>query len=637
LEITQLFQDIATFDNQTGAYTEIHQDSANAYLYSQSYTGLNISEVRTHQDSAHFQSYDSALGHNARFTAFGKGTLNSYASVADSMNSPKIVFGDANYKNSDITQVLTTTSNGDLTFTSGGGVTNDITWSVLSILNTPPGSPVTGDTYLVGTAGTGAWSGHNNQIATWNGSSWTFSTATTGDLLQNDNNNIVYKWTGTAWVQVGKAPWLIGLNAGVTNPKFGTSNNTGLGIYTNNTQRLGLSNAGAFTFNSLNGTGNQLMGLSSTGLASRVAIGSGLSLSGGTLSASGGSGSTVFDSLTIVNANKFGIFAANSESTNTTRAFEAVRYLIRQGGGTLYLNDTAGIYAMRVIIPAVSSDSICNIRILGATPPEQRAGTIGDNTSNPLPSKGVIIKSTATSGNGVIYVNASASVTVTLENLDIRTYDQPQISGVEILNGNRAVINNCFINTGIYNKSSAFPSTFTYGIRTPDLGNGASIYITNTTISGYYVGLSANEHTTGDNVNIYSCFRGLDIVAGFHAINFGRLGMYANNINVYCRGANAIRISELNIEHLDSLTETTSATAWQVTQADLKDTANLLTGNIKWWETHGTTGVHHEFTQVGGSSSKLQVTELGVAESGFLPRAAVIFTGTQLRQRDYLE
>jgi hypothetical protein len=49
----------ATFDNQTGAYTEIHQDSANAYLYSQSYTGLNISEVRTHQDSAHFQSYDS--------------------------------------------------------------------------------------------------------------------------------------------------------------------------------------------------------------------------------------------------------------------------------------------------------------------------------------------------------------------------------------------------------------------------------------------------------------------------------------------------------------------------------------------------------------------------------------------------
>jgi hypothetical protein len=196
---------------------------------------LNISEVRTHQDSAHFQSYDS-LGHNARFTAFGKGTLNSYASIADSLNSPKIVFGDANYKNSDITQVLTTNSNGDLTFTSGGGVTGDITWSVLSIINTPPGSPVSGDTYLVGTAGTGAWSGHNNQIATWNGSSWTFSTATTGDLLQNDNNNIVYKFNGTSWVQVGKAPWLIGLNAGVTNPKFGTSNNTGMGIYTNNTK-----------------------------------------------------------------------------------------------------------------------------------------------------------------------------------------------------------------------------------------------------------------------------------------------------------------------------------------------------------------------------------------------------------------
>jgi lysophospholipase L1-like esterase len=105
----------ATFDNQTGAYTEIHQDSANAYLYSQSYTGLNISEVRTHQDSAHFQSYDS-LGHNARFTAFGKGTLNSYASIADSLNSPKIVFGDANYKNTDSTKVLATNSVGDMVF-----------------------------------------------------------------------------------------------------------------------------------------------------------------------------------------------------------------------------------------------------------------------------------------------------------------------------------------------------------------------------------------------------------------------------------------------------------------------------------------------------------------------------------------
>jgi hypothetical protein len=210
-------------------------------------TGLNISEVRTHQDSAHFQSYDS-LGHNARFTAFGKGTLNSFASIADSMNSPKIVFGHANYKNSDTSKVLSTNSNGDLIFlTKGFGdaiSTGDVTWSVIDILNAPPGSPASGDTYLVGTAGTGSFSGHNNQIATWGGSSWSFSSATTGDLLQDDANSIIFKFNGTSWVQVGKAPWLIGLNAGITNPKFGTSNNTGLGIYTSNTQRIAVSNAG---------------------------------------------------------------------------------------------------------------------------------------------------------------------------------------------------------------------------------------------------------------------------------------------------------------------------------------------------------------------------------------------------------
>ncbi len=70
----------------------------------------------------------------------------------------------------------------------GGTVT--IQWSVLDILNAPPVSPTTGDVYLVGTAGTGAWSGHNNEITTWDGAAWTFQTATVGDLLNNADENL---------------------------------------------------------------------------------------------------------------------------------------------------------------------------------------------------------------------------------------------------------------------------------------------------------------------------------------------------------------------------------------------------------------------------------------------------------------
>lgn len=46
--------------------------------------------------------------------------------------------------------------------------------SVISISNTPPGSPFDGDRYIVGTSPTGAWVGHNNEIAAYVGTSWIY-------------------------------------------------------------------------------------------------------------------------------------------------------------------------------------------------------------------------------------------------------------------------------------------------------------------------------------------------------------------------------------------------------------------------------------------------------------------------------
>jgi len=42
------------------------------------------------------------------------------------------------------------------------------------ILNTPPGSPASGDEYLVGDTPTGAWGGHPGEFAEWSGAAWTF-------------------------------------------------------------------------------------------------------------------------------------------------------------------------------------------------------------------------------------------------------------------------------------------------------------------------------------------------------------------------------------------------------------------------------------------------------------------------------
>ncbi|MDQ0305354.1 DUF2793 domain-containing protein [Ancylobacter polymorphus] len=65
--------------------------------------------------------------------------------------------------------------------------------------NTPPGSPVTNDMYVVGTSPTGAWSGQANNLAQWTGSAWQFTAPTGGTTAVSEATNGVYIFSGTAW------------------------------------------------------------------------------------------------------------------------------------------------------------------------------------------------------------------------------------------------------------------------------------------------------------------------------------------------------------------------------------------------------------------------------------------------------
>lgn len=75
--------------------------------------------------------------------------------------------------------------------------------SALAIQNAPPGgTPSDGDVYIVGTSGSGLWSGHSNDIAYWVGpsSTWRFLLPRTGWLafVQSGPPKLWY-WSGTAW------------------------------------------------------------------------------------------------------------------------------------------------------------------------------------------------------------------------------------------------------------------------------------------------------------------------------------------------------------------------------------------------------------------------------------------------------
>jgi hypothetical protein len=73
---------------------------------------------------------------------------------------------------------------------------------VIDLLNTPPGSPSTGDRYIVSPIGTGDWAGQDNNIAEWSGSVWAFETPEEGWTVWADNPNKQYSYDedSTQWI-----------------------------------------------------------------------------------------------------------------------------------------------------------------------------------------------------------------------------------------------------------------------------------------------------------------------------------------------------------------------------------------------------------------------------------------------------
>lgn len=83
------------------------------------------------------------------------------------------------------------------------GVTiNHIEQSIVAITNDPPSGPTTGGMYIVGGNPTGDFVGHNNEVATWDGSAWTFETPANTWAAHIVDLNESYRFDGTTWVVI---------------------------------------------------------------------------------------------------------------------------------------------------------------------------------------------------------------------------------------------------------------------------------------------------------------------------------------------------------------------------------------------------------------------------------------------------
>lgn len=66
-------------------------------------------------------------------------------------------------------------------------------------LTAPPGGETEGDAYIVGGSATGAWSGHDDDIAVYHNSAWIFRTPEEGWFVFVRDENKYYTFDGAAW------------------------------------------------------------------------------------------------------------------------------------------------------------------------------------------------------------------------------------------------------------------------------------------------------------------------------------------------------------------------------------------------------------------------------------------------------
>lgn len=73
---------------------------------------------------------------------------------------------------------------------------------VIALQASPPMTGSAGDRYVVLPTATGAWTGHEQQIATWNGTTWVFETPAVGWCVSNLSDNYAYNFNGSVWAQL---------------------------------------------------------------------------------------------------------------------------------------------------------------------------------------------------------------------------------------------------------------------------------------------------------------------------------------------------------------------------------------------------------------------------------------------------
>ena len=293
--------------------------------------------------------------------------------------------------------------------------------------------------------------------------------------------------------------------------------------------------------------------------------------------------------------------AVGDDNTDNTKAFsDCLSDIIKAGGGKMFI--PSGIYRGRIIIPGTSD--WMTIEIEGENEPTPIFGTIG---AFKYSNTGTIIKCldkqgpaviTALNRPGKIYSRFSG-VYASFKNVEVRTYDNPAISGIDLINAAQCKLENVFVNSGGYNVRASKPTHGTSGIITPANSNAALTVLRNVVVTGFTNGIVVHEHTDADNIVVASNINGLYFNFAHHASRFARVGTYRNTHHITIAGKHGFSIEQMNTE-MPGGGQTDKVNSWQTLVADINDPKNLGTADINYWIVLGGKGAVGDFIKVGG-------------------------------------
>lgn len=443
---------------------------------------------------------------------------------------------------------------------------------VEGITAAPPGSPSVGQAWIVDVSPTGAWVGHAGDIAVAVTGGWTYFTPLDGWQAWVSNLTAQYQYSGTAWAPLpgGGGSGVDSLNSLTGALTLAPGSNITLTPSGGNTITIdaagGGGGSGALPWFFFEDYGGDPTGVTDSTTAVQGAINAAAAAGGG---------------------------VCGSKQVNAT-------FLI---GGAL--QDTSRGNA-QIIMPALHAvnDPSMTIAIVGYIDPTPVFSVIG---ATPLPTTGLVFKSTLTSGTGSVFggwgpsgsfVNLT-NLTLELRNLTVKTVANPTLTAVDASHVCCLNARNVVIFTGSYSVAGiTTPTTTTsFGLRTPGNGNGAYTAVNDVTVVGFYNAYEISEHCTGNNVNLFGCIRGLVFTSADHAscIDLVTCQHVATPIVGPSSGTHYISIAQLDLEHASS--------GAFMTTVDLSDTGNRLFGKINWYSVAaGTPGPSHVFTNSGGQN-----------------------------------